>query len=371
VDLLNDRLMRARATGAVFARTVVAPPWGLRLGGSIQLAVHAVTWGKAWLWLDDAADAVELRPGEISLVRGGSAHHIAHEPGACCLEPDEFRAQYRQAAPGADHGTTVFLCGAYQFSGDVASGLLDALPRVLTLSSAVDEPLREVIALVSRELTNAEPGQQTVLDRLLDVLLVLALRSDFRRSDTAPRWYLASGDPRLQAALQAMHENAGHPWTVPELAAISGLSRAAFARVFRDALGQAPLQYLTEWRMTLARDHLRAGELGLANVAAAVGYSSPYAFAAAFRRHHGVPPGAWRQQWSTEPLTLNGAEAPPQDHRLRAGPGAAVGLTRRAGVPRWRKHRPTTGGWTECQTFYVSITLASPSRIWTPWPRSS
>src|SRR5271169_709118 len=107
VDLLYDHLMRARATGAVFARTVVMPPWGLRLGGSIQLAVHAVTRGKAWLWLDNQADAVELRPGEISLVRGGSAHHIAHEPGACCLEPDEFRAQYRQVVPDADRGATV------------------------------------------------------------------------------------------------------------------------------------------------------------------------------------------------------------------------------------------------------------------------
>jgi AraC-like DNA-binding protein len=308
VDLLYDHLMRARATGAVFARTVAVPPWGLRLGGSIQLAVHAVTRGKAWLWLDDPADALELRPGEISLVRGGSAHHIAHEPGACCLEPDEFRAQYHQVAADADREATVFLCGAYRFSGDVASGLLDALPRVLTLSSAVDEPLREVIVLVSRELSNVEPGQQTVLDRLLDVLLVLALRSDFRRSATAPRWYRASGDPRLHAALQAMHEDAGHTWTVPELAAISGLSRAAFARAFRDALGQAPLQYLTDWRMTLARDHLRTGELSLANIAATVGYGSPYAFAAAFRRHHGIPPGAWRQRQSTAPLALNGAE---------------------------------------------------------------
>lgn len=305
MDLLYDHLMRARATGAVFARTVVMPPWGLRLGGSIQLAVHAVIRGRAWLWLDDPAAALELRPGEISLVHGGSAHHIAHEPGASCLDPDDFRARHRPDAPDTDLGATVFLCGAYQFSGDVASGLLDALPRVLTLSAAIDEPLRAVITLLSRELTTVEPGQQTVLDRLLDVLLVLALRSDFRRSATAPRWYQASGDPRLRTALQAMHEDAGHPWTVPELAAISGLSRAAFARVFRDALGQAPLQYLTEWRMTLARDHLRTGELSLANIAAAVGYGSPYAFAAAFRRHHGIPPGAWRQQQqSTAPLTL-------------------------------------------------------------------
>src|ERR1700749_1432631 len=115
MDLLYDHLMRAHATGAVFARTVVTSPWGLRLGGSIQLAVHAVTRGKAWLWLDDPASAVELRPGEITLVRGGSAHHIAHEPGARCLGPDEFRAQDRPVAAGADRATTVFLCGAYQF----------------------------------------------------------------------------------------------------------------------------------------------------------------------------------------------------------------------------------------------------------------
>lgn len=93
-----------------------------------------------------------------------------------------------------------------------------------------------------------------------------------------------------------MHGDAGHPWSVPELAEISGLSRAAFARTFRDALGQTPMQYLTDWRMTLARDHLRNGELGLAKIADLIGYGSPYAFAAAFRRHHGDPPGAWRQR---------------------------------------------------------------------------
>jgi len=88
---------------------------------------------------------------------------------------------------------------------------------------------------------------------------------------------------------------------VPELAAISGLSRAAFARIFQLALGQAPMQYLTEWRMTLARDHLRAGELTLEQIGARTGYASPYAFAAAFRRHHGVPPGQWRQRQTRSP----------------------------------------------------------------------
>ncbi|WP_042430974.1 AraC family transcriptional regulator [Streptacidiphilus anmyonensis] len=296
MDLLSDHLLRARATGAVFARTVAEPPWGLRLGGAIQLSVHTVVRGRGYLWLDSPGSTVELIPGSVTLVRGGPNHYIGHEPGAECLEPEEFRARHARTGLAENPHATVFLCGAYRFSGDVGSALLDALPQVMTLSSADDDPLREVITLLSRELVRTEPAQQIVLDRLLDLLLVLAVRADFRRSATAPRWYRAAADPRLGPALQAMHENAAHPWTVPELAGISGLSRAAFARVFREALGQAPMQYLTEWRMTLARDHLRAGDLTLPQISDAVGYSSPFAFAAAFRRHHAEPPGTWRQR---------------------------------------------------------------------------
>jgi AraC-like DNA-binding protein len=296
MDLLHDHLVRARATGAVFARTVAEPPWGLRLGGSIQLAVHTVVRGRGYLWLNAPGSVVELSPGTVALVRGGQDHYIGHEPGADCLDPEEFRSRLAQAEADDNPRATVFLCGAYQFSGDVGSGLLDALPPVMTLTPSLDDPLRDVITLLSRELARTEPAQQIVLDRLLDLLLVLAIRSDFRRSATAPRWYRASADPRLSTTLEAMHENAAYPWTVPELAGVAGLSRAAFARAFREALGQAPMQYLTEWRMTVARDHLRAGNLTLAQIAEAVGYGSPFAFAAAFRRHHGDPPGAWRQQ---------------------------------------------------------------------------
>jgi AraC-like DNA-binding protein len=297
MDLLYDHLARARASGAVFTRTVAVPPWGLRLAGSIQLAVHAVVRGRGWLWFDDhSVSPIELSPGDVTLVRGGPDHYIGHEPGADCLEPEEFRAHHGRDGRSEDPQATVFLCGAYRFSGDIGSGLLEALPQVLPLSAAVGDPLRDVVGLLSRELASPEPGQPTVLDRLLDILLVLAIRTSFRQSTTAPAWYRASADPRLNAALQAIHEDAGHPWSVPELAEISGLSRAAFARTFRDALGQTPMQYLTDWRMTLARDYLRDGELGLAKIAEVIGYGSPYAFAAAFRRHHADPPGVWRER---------------------------------------------------------------------------
>jgi AraC-like DNA-binding protein len=307
MDVLQEHLIRARASGGVFARSVARPPWGVRLPGAIQLSVHAVVRGHAWLWLDDPQTAFELTTGDVALVRGGLDHRVADRPTALCLNPDDFRAQHEGDDVHADDPeATVFLCGAYQFAGDVGSQLVEALPPVLRLPHVDDDPLHDAIGLLSRELATPAPGQQTVLDRLLDIVLVHAIRASFRLSPQAPRWYEASTDPRLDPALRAMHADAAHPWTVPELASLSGLSRAAFARAFQQALGQAPMQYLTEWRMTLARDHLRSGDLSLAQIACCTGYTSAYAFAAAFRRHHGQPPGRWRQDHDVSDR-LNGA----------------------------------------------------------------
>ena len=320
MDVLQAHLARARASGGVFARSVAQPPWGLRLPGTIPLTVHAVIQGRAWLWLDDPDAALELAPGDVALVRGGPDHYIAHEPGGTCLSPEHFLARHVGDERSGEHRASVFLCGAYRFSGDIGRGLVDALPPILPMSAAAADPLHDVIALLSRELAASAPGQQTVLDRLLDVLVVLAIRACFERSATAPRWYRASADPRLGPALSALHADAARPWTVSELAATSGLSRAAFARSFQQALGQAPIQYLTDWRMTLARDHLRTGELTLAQIAARTGYASPYAFAAAFRRHHRRPPGQWRQQ-QLDQSDINQA-APDDIHTLRTAPAS-------------------------------------------------
>ena len=246
-------------------------------------------------------DPLELAPGDLALVRGGPDHFVAHEPGAHCVSPAEFRSLHADDvhagdAGSPDHRSAVFLCGAYRFAGDIGRGLVEALPPVLSLPASVDDPIHAVVTLLSREMSHVEPGQQTVLDRLLDVLVVLALRAGLTRSATAPAWFRAASDPRLSPALQAMHANAGQPWTVDELAKLANMSRATFARVFQQALGQAPMKYLSDWRMTLARDLLLVQDTTLAEIAGRVGYSSVYAFATAFRRHHGESPGRWRQR---------------------------------------------------------------------------
>ncbi|MFI5937041.1 cupin domain-containing protein [Actinoplanes sp. NPDC051494] len=299
MDILQEHLVRARATGGVFARSVAAPPWGLRMPGEIQLAVHAVTRGHAWIRVDDGTDPIELEPGDLALVKGGADHIIAHRPDAEALTHDEFAIRHPADTEPIDPDSSVFLCGAYRFPGDIGRSLVDALPQLLRLRASADDPVQGVVALVSREMVNDSPGKQTVLDRLLDILVVYGLRTGLTQSTSPPPWLRAASDPRLTAALHAIHSSPDTAWTVDELAGLSAMSRASFARVFRAAVGQSPMQYLSDWRMTLARDYLSSGTMPLAHIAAKVGFSSVYAFGAAFRRHHNEAPGQWRRRTGT------------------------------------------------------------------------
>jgi AraC-like DNA-binding protein len=204
----------------------------------------------------------------------------------------------RHDLPG-DGAPTVLLCGAYTFHGHVCDSLLATLPPLLALQGVAtsDPPLRVALGLLAEEVQREAPGQQTVLDRLLDLLLVYALRAWFARDEAAPpRWYAALDDPAAGPALRALHAAPERAWTVADLAAEAGLSRAAFARRFTELTGVAPLTYLTRWRMTLAQEALRRPGATLAGVAHEVGYGSEYAFANAFKRHHGVAPGRWRRE---------------------------------------------------------------------------
>jgi AraC-like DNA-binding protein len=156
--------------------------------------------------------------------------------------------------------------------------------------------------MLADELVTDGPGHQTLLDRLLDLLLVGALRAHLADPAAArPGWHRALDDPPVAAALARLHDDPAHPWTVAALAAEAGLSRAAFARRFAAAVGQPPLGYLTHWRMRLAEERLRDPGTTLAAVAREVGYGSEFAFSAAFKRERGVAPAVWRRAGRAAP----------------------------------------------------------------------
>ncbi len=155
-------------------------------------------------------------------------------------------------------------------------------------ADALESPL---IALLAEEIVRDAPGQEAVLDRLLDLLLIAALRAWLSRDEAAaPGWYRAHGDPVVGHALRLIHDDPAHPWTVAELAREAGVSRAALARHFNELVGEPPMAYLAGWRIALAADMLLEPGTTIGSVAAEVGYGSPYALSTAFKRLRGLSP---------------------------------------------------------------------------------
>src|SRR5260370_12268999 len=228
MDILQEHLGRARSSGGVFAKAAVVAPLGIVLPGSIQLIVHLVLKGRAYLWTDDHSDAKALVPGNLALVPGGRNHHLAHSPGAPCISHEDFLAKRSSNDTSSNPDASVFMCGAYQFSGDIGSGLLKTLPPMLVLQTTPTEPLRQIITLVSNELNQPSAGHQTVLDRLLDLLIVYALRASLEQSPAPPAWFRAANDARLGAALQVIHSHPEHTSPVPPLPSLCTLSLSPF-----------------------------------------------------------------------------------------------------------------------------------------------
>ena len=190
-------------------------------------------------------------------------------------------------------GATVLLTGTYEFAGEISRRLLDALPPLLVVDAGQADGV--LTALLAAEIVKDDAGQEAVLDRLLDVLLISTLRAWFSRPDAeTPAWYRAYGDPILGRALRMLQNNPAHPWTVGSLAQATNVSRAAFARRFSELVGQPPMAFLTSWRLDMAADLLSETDAPLAVVAERVGYGSPFALSTAFKRVKGQSPQQYR-----------------------------------------------------------------------------
>jgi transcriptional regulator GlxA family with amidase domain len=172
------------------------------------------------------------------------------------------------------------VCGSHD-----AGLLVSLLPQLVHVRG--QERLITLVELVNQEARGDRPGRETILARLLDVLLIEAIRST-SGAVGSPGLLRGLADARLAAALRCMHERPTQAWTVPELARAAGLSRSTFFERFRREVGVAPMEYLLTWRMALAKHMLRRDGSGVAHVASRVGYSSASTFSVAFARHVGV-----------------------------------------------------------------------------------
>jgi len=179
--------------------------------------------------------------------------------------------------------------GTYVARGAISQRLLAALPPVVHVQyPKSDQTLIDVLA---NEMGKDQLGQQAVLDRLLDLLLVSTLRAWFDRPDAMPPgWYRAQSDPVVGRVLMLIQHNPDRRWTLASLAAAVGISRAGLARRFGNLVGEPPMTFLTTWRLALAADLLSETSHTLEHIAHQVGYSNAFALSAAFSRERGISP---------------------------------------------------------------------------------
>jgi AraC-like DNA-binding protein len=309
MDSLGGLLDAPRARGAFALRAVMRSPWSLRIRAESPLTLIVVIAGELCI-LPDAGTPVRLGPGGIAVTRGPDHYTVADDPataptvvinrGQDCRDLAGASLAERMTLGirtwGNDpHGSTVFVVGAYEHLSDISERLLRALPPLLHLApGAWESPLSSLLA---EEVVKDEPGQAAVLDRLLDLLLTAVLKAWFGQQDARrPDWWRFQGDRAVERALRLMHDRPGQPWTLDTLAAECGASRAALARRFQERVGEPPMRFLQRWRMALAADLLCQPGATVATVAEKVGYATPFAFSAAFKRVRGLSPQAHREQ---------------------------------------------------------------------------
>jgi AraC-like DNA-binding protein len=309
MDPLADLLDGPRARNAFLLRSVLDPPWSLRIQDEAPLTLVAVVRGEAYVLPDAVAGEVTcLRPGDIAVLRGPDPYTVADDPrtapqvvihpGQRCEtlagEPLDQAMELGVRTWGTDtEGATMMLTGTYEFAGEISRRLLEALPPLLVVAAADADAV--LTGLLATEIVKDDPGQEAVLDRLLDLLLITTLRTWFSRPEgEAPAWYRAYRDPIVGRALRMLQNKPAHPWTVASLAAAANVSRAALARRFNELVGQPPMAFLTGWRLDLAADLLCESDASISAVADQVGYGSPFALSTAFKRVTGLSPQQYR-----------------------------------------------------------------------------
>ncbi|UXA18096.1 AraC family transcriptional regulator [Mycobacterium sp. SMC-4] len=305
MDVFGDVFRGVRAHGSLFGSSLLTPPWALHFVDGAPLTLCAVLGGGGWI-VPENGEPQRLDSYETVVVRGPGTFTFvdeidtAAEPVACgefCSSPEQGGARHRLgwSDAGSSDGATTLIVGAYPVHGEISRRLLDALPIVLRVDAGgTGDPVLDHLAA---EVALDVPGQQVVLDRLLDWMLVCTIRTWFDRPDgEPPAWWAAQRDPVVGDALRLLHTDPAAPWTVKTLAERIGVSRSTLAKRFTDLVGEAPLTYLTHWRMALAVDRLvDEPASSIAQVGRSVGYGDPFAFSAAFKRVRGVSPRDFRR----------------------------------------------------------------------------
>lgn len=297
-DPLSDVLQLIQARCTLSGRLVAGAPWARRFANLDAIKLCAAMEGACWYVMAGMSAPARFASGDILVTNGQASLILASDPellaGAQATEVHANDQGDWQIGHGRDF---VMLGGKVEVDARRQPLLLDGLPPLLHLSGHAPEaaPVSWLLAQLAQEMrSDVRVGRAAMLDEMAQLLFVQVLRLHLERPEAPLRgWLRGLGDRRLAPALQCMHQQPSHAWTLSELARASGMSRTSFAVRFRDVMGMPPLGYLLNWRMSLAERYLDEGT-PIGTIADRVGYASESAFSNAFKRAKGQAPAHYR-----------------------------------------------------------------------------
>jgi len=282
--------------------------------------------GEAWISQPDE-ECVLLRPGDFVLLLNPDGFTLRDQANGTGIRRFDAHPSLAANAQGqairwaANHDIAgYFLAGAFHFNGRPLRSLLSGLPRLIHLKcddGGMPPWLATISQLLNEEASNVGPGSLFMIPRLIELLVIRALRAWICSQGERLGWLAGLSDERIGRALNAMHLDPARAWTVKSLAEIASMSRSIFSERFTAAIGIPPRRYLTRWRLTIAADLLRAGTSKVIEVAHEAGYSSEAAFSRAFKAQFGYPPRDTRHVAPTEIFAADCGETRPSEHADR------------------------------------------------------
>lgn len=316
MDVLSDLLQVIRLNGAVLFRVSLGSPWSYitppadaflaQLPSSVRrlTVFHIILRGRCWARYQSQAP-LRLTVGEAVILPHCDSLLLTDElelnpVSAAVLMGDTPLLQLRDVNNGPGPADTEILCGFLSSEQTLPEPLLASLPPVfrVSLRDANDTPgVESLLTHAVKEITSDSAGAANARLRIAELLFVEALRHYTLSLPTDETGWLAGlRDPVVGAALQMLHAQPCHQWTVNELAARAAVSRSLLTARFKQLLGDPPIRYLSHWRLLLATRQLHDSRRSIAAIAASVGYESPVAFQRAFKKFHGETPAAWRKR---------------------------------------------------------------------------
>ena len=311
-DPLGEALHYLRMNGAFYCRSELSAPWGLTLPPMPgYMWFHVPTSGR--VLLEAQSDDVRLlRPGDFALVPHGEGHALrsdsgAPAPGILDLERELVSDRYELLRHGGGGAPTTLICGAVRFDHPAAHNLVEILPAAIHVEASDSrqmEWMQGTLRLMAAEARELRPGGEAVITRLADILVVQAIRSWLETDPAAQSgWLGALQDKQIGRAIALIHREPARPWTVASLAHELAMSRSAFAARFTELAGEPVMHYVARWRMQIGLASLRDEGVTVGELANVLGYRSEAAFARAFKRIMGVPPGAVRRRAEPEAMS--------------------------------------------------------------------